>query len=83
MTAAPDLFDPPPRAAPRVLMHRWVAEIDYQHDDGVRTVTRGLHELTELHDIVEAGPNFYAIVAIRIGPPRHSAPLTVEEAEQP
>ena len=69
-------------AAPApVSLHRWVAEIDYRHDDGIRTVMRGLHELADLHDIVEAGPNFYAIAAIRIGAPRHADPLTVEQAE--
>lgn len=65
----------------RIALHRWTVEIDYRHDDGIRTATRGLHELFELHDIVEAGPNFYAIAAIRIGPPRHSKPLTIEQAE--
>lgn len=63
-----------------VSLHRWVAEIDYRHDDGIRTVTRGLHELSELHDLVEAGPNFYAVAAIRVGPARHFRALTVEEA---
>lgn len=63
-----------------ISLHRWVAEIDYRHDDRTRTVVRGLQELSELHDIVEAGPTFYAIEAIRVGPPRHSSPLTVEEA---
>ena len=63
-----------------VSLHRWVAEIDYRHDDGIRTLVWSLHELSELHDIVEDGPSFYAIAAIRIGPPRHAAPVTVEEA---
>ncbi len=63
-----------------VNLHRWIAEIDYRHDDGIRTVARGMHELAELQAIVEAGPNFYAIAAIRISAPRHSDPLTVEQA---
>lgn len=67
--------------AQQISLHRWVAEIDYRYSDGIRTTTRGLHELAELHDIVESGPNFYAIAEIRVGPARHAAPLTVEQAE--
>jgi hypothetical protein len=65
-----------------IALHRWTAEIDYRHDDGIRTSTRGLHELAELHDVVEAGPSFYAIAGIRIGAPRYCDPVTVEEAAQ-
>lgn len=64
-----------------IALHRWVAEIDYRRDGGIQTVTKALHELRDLHDVVEAGPSFYAIAAIRIGPPRHADPVTIEQAE--
>ncbi len=64
-----------------VELHRWTAEIKYRHNDGIRSRHVSMHELEELHDIVEAGPNFYAIAEIRIAPARLSDAVTVEQAE--
>jgi hypothetical protein len=68
--------------AETIALHRWIAIINYRHDDGIKPRIVGLHELADLHDIVEAGPNFYTIDSIQVGPAQHHKPLTVEQAEQ-
>lgn len=59
---------------------RWMAKITYRHDDGPRDRLFTFEELHELHDIVECGPNFYAIVSIMVVP-NPSIVMTVEEGE--
>lgn len=64
---------------------RWIATIYYRTDGGILDVTHAIEELEDLHDIVEAGPNFYAIARIEIvlADPSFPKPgLTVEEAEK-
>lgn len=60
---------------------RWVASIYYRHDVGEpeeRLFT--FEELEELHDIVEAGPDFYSIVNIVVMPSDRCPPTTLEKA---
>lgn len=63
---------------------RWTATVHYRTDNGPLDVTHLIEELEDLHDLVEAGPNFYAIDRIEIVLTDQSYPkpgLTVEEAE--
>jgi hypothetical protein len=55
------------------LRKRWNLAITYDHgdDDGwpspnIEVIHRGIEELSELHDIIEHGPNFYSIAKIEI-----------------
>lgn len=45
---------------------RWTATITYRHDDGPKDDVHMIEELFELQDIVECGPDFYAIESIKI-----------------
>lgn len=47
-------------------MKRWVAKISYHTEAGPKVVVREIEELSELHDIVETGPNWDAIEGIEI-----------------
>ncbi len=47
---------------------RWFATITYNTDNGPLDVMHAVDELEEIHDRVEAGPNFYAIEKIVICP---------------
>jgi hypothetical protein len=63
---------------------RWTAVIHYRSDKGLVDVTHYFEEIEDLHDLVEAGPNFYAIERIEITLTDQSFPqpgLTVEQAE--
>lgn len=60
---------------------RWLATITYRTDDGPVGVDHAIEEIEDLHDIVERGPNFYAIEKIEIVLARDIEPgLTVEIA---
>jgi hypothetical protein len=61
---------------------RWTVTLTYYHGDGPRSSTVNIHELYELQDIVERGPNFYAIESIVIGinTDADHPKVTVEEA---
>lgn len=62
---------------------RWTASIHYRLDNGlIHGVEHDLHELSEVHDLVERGPHFDCIVGIGIRRINHctSPTLTVEEA---
>jgi hypothetical protein len=63
---------------------RWRAEVDYRTNLGINTVVHDILEIEELHDLIERGPNFYAIERIVIYPQGScaSATLTIEEAER-
>jgi hypothetical protein len=65
-----------------IALHRWTAEIRYRHNDGIRSRHVSFAEISELHDIVEDGPNFYAIEKIVIGPARLADAMTVEQSEE-
>jgi hypothetical protein len=61
---------------------RWLATIHYNTDAGPLTVDHAIEEIEDLHDIVEAGPNFYTIDQIVIVIAKNIEPgLTVEKAE--
>lgn len=62
---------------------RWLATIHYMTDAGSLQVDHAIEDLEDLHDIVERGPNFYAIERIEIVIANNIEPgLTVEKAEQ-
>lgn len=64
---------------------QWHAIVYYptEIEGGLNMVEHDLEELYELHDLVEKGPNFYAIdrIEIRINPiDALTATLTIEQA---
>lgn len=63
---------------------RWTATVYYRHDAGLVDVVHYIEELEDLHDLVGAGPNFYAIEHIHITLTDQNFPqpgLTVEQSE--
>jgi hypothetical protein len=70
-------------SAEPIALFRWIAMVTYRHDDRDETRIVSFEELHELHDIVEAGPNFYAIKDIIIKPSGRVEPRTVEMDERP
>ncbi|AOR77190.1 hypothetical protein [Novosphingobium resinovorum] len=63
-------------------LHRWTAHITYRRDAGDETRQHSFEEIEQLHDIVERGPNFYAIKSIVIVPNGRCEPMTIEQAER-
>jgi len=61
---------------------RWQVEIIYASNDGDEPVWHAVDEIEELQEIVERGPNFYAIKQIVIKPDASliGGPLTLETA---
>lgn len=47
-------------------MKRWHVEIGYRSENGLVDVHHDIEELSELHNIVELGPNWNAIDYIKI-----------------
>lgn len=66
-----------------IALFRWIAMITYRHDDRDETRVVSFEEMSDLHDIVEAGPNFYAIKEIHVKPSGRVDPRTVEMDERP
>ncbi|NBC37325.1 hypothetical protein GTZ99_12270 [Novosphingobium sp. FSY-8] len=64
-----------------ITLKRWTAHITYRHDARNEVRMASFEELFELHDIIEAGPNFYAIESIVIRPGGRCAPTTVEKGD--
>lgn len=63
---------------------RWKAVIEYRSENGPMMVERYFDELFELHDFVERGPDWNAIVRIETTLNRYSQDIpriTVEQAE--
>lgn len=61
---------------------RWHAVALYQTQSGPVDVHHDVEELEELQDLIERGPNWYALIEIRITLNHGDAvPMTVEEAE--
>lgn len=62
---------------------RWLAIVTYRTDSGPITVEHNIEELEEIHDLVEAGPSWFAISSIKITLQRDLSyeHLTIEEAE--
>jgi hypothetical protein len=63
-------------------MIRWEAKVVYATDAGECDVTHDLEELEQLHDLVERGPHWDAIVEIRIKRAGDVKRLTVEQAQE-
>lgn len=61
-----------------ITLHRWKAEITYRRDTGYDVRMCSFEELDELHDIVERGPNFYAIESIVVTINDRAAVTTIE-----
>ncbi|MBV8664649.1 MAG: hypothetical protein JO107_16290 [Hyphomicrobiales bacterium] len=64
---------------------RWQARITYRSELGSIDVDHAIEELSELHDLVERGPDWNAIVEIKItlDPTRASHPVdTIEDAQR-
>lgn len=60
---------------------RWTATVFYRTENGLLDVEHRFEEIAELHNLVEYGPNFYAIdrIEIRLSGGRVD-PMTVEHA---
>jgi hypothetical protein len=62
---------------------RWLATIHYRSELGVLDVGHAIEELEELHDLVEAGPDWNTIEKIELKLIRNLDPgLTIEQAEK-
>jgi hypothetical protein len=59
---------------------RWVVKLTYRCGEGPRSITLKVEELSELQDIVENGPSYYAIESIMVVPSERCPKVTVEEA---
>lgn len=66
-----------------IALFRWIAAITYRHDDRDETRIVSFEEIYELHDIIEAGPNFYAIKDVVIKPSGRVMARTVQMDERP
>lgn len=63
-------------------MARWAVEIIYRTDAGENCVPHEVEELSEIETLVERGPDWNTIIAIRVVLARMLSPgLTVEQAE--
>lgn len=61
---------------------RWHATVTYRSAQGPTTVEHRFQELEDLHDLVERGPDWNAIMSITVTLARPTSPaLTLEEAE--
>jgi hypothetical protein len=77
-------MSPPVLARAEPATARWKATIYYRSAAlGSVDVEHGIEELSELHEIVERGPDWNTIAAITIHLDRKSDPtLTIEQAAQ-
>lgn len=58
---------------------RWTATVYYRTDAGMIDVEHQFEELNMLHDLIERGPDFYAIDRIEIRHTKNTTPdLTIE-----
>lgn len=60
---------------------RWKATINYRTDNGAVDVVHYFEELEDLHDIVERGPSWYALINIDVRLASQHERLTVEQSE--
>lgn len=67
--------------APLADTPRWAVAIVYQGDAGPIDVHHAVEELEEIADLVERGPDWNALVEIRITLQRTTGRLTLEQAE--
>ncbi len=62
-------------------MIRWAATVWYRTDAGLIDVEHEFEELSDLHNLIERGPNFYAIDRIEIRHRNNPSPtLTIEQS---
>lgn len=62
---------------------RWTATVFYRSAAGTVDVVHDLHEIEDLHEIIERGPHWDAIQRVEIVRNAAEFPtLTIEEAEQ-
>lgn len=59
---------------------RWAAVITYRTDGGPLDVPHDVEELFEIHDLVERGPDWNSIIAIRVTLARSTGEVTLEAA---
>lgn len=69
-------------SAETIVLRRWVAKITYRRDTGNEARVVSFEEIYELHDIIERGPDFYAIESIVITTNGRADPTTIEQAER-
>lgn len=62
------------------MTYRWKAVITYLTDNGPAPKIHYFEEIDDLHNIVESGPDWNAIVDIRVTYQLSGYPVTVEEA---
>lgn len=67
-------------AAVYVGVPRWHAVVTYRLSAGPVDIEHDLVELDELHDLIERGPHWDAIIEIRVTRAEQGLTLTVEEA---
>ena len=70
------------KTLPNTEPFRWQAVIQYRTENGPVDVPHELHELEELQQLVEAGPDFGAIANIEIKYLLGDDVLTIEQAEE-
>jgi hypothetical protein len=63
-------------------MFRWKATITYSYDAGPRDVIHEFEELRELQEIVETGPDWNAILEIKVELLARAYHVTAEEAKE-
>lgn len=60
---------------------RWTATVWYRTDEGLIDVEHVFEELDMLHNLIERGPDFYAIERIEVRHTKNPTPtLTIEES---
>lgn len=66
---------------PDVALARWKAVVEYRSEAGIVDVEHAIAELDELHDLVERGPDWNALIKITVTL-AHPTPdrLTIEKA---
>ena len=61
---------------------RWTATVTYRSEVGLVPVEHDIAELAELHDLVEAGPDWNCITESSVKLNRRYYDVTIEEAEK-
>lgn len=74
------LFQNPDGAHAQAL--RWSAVVTYRTDAGPLDVIHDFEELSEVHGLVERGPDWNTIVKIEITLTSRRYDVTIEQAEQ-
>jgi hypothetical protein len=60
---------------------RWIAQINYRFDNGIRGVLIGFEEFGDLGEVIEQGPHWDSVVSINVERLRDAdETMTVEKA---